>query len=357
MIGRGRRPLLCVALGSIAVATSLGCGALLGVEDISVVGDGGPRTSSDGAIAPGDDGGGSSEAGSADGGSTSFDAATLLEGFDGAVLRPGATFEAPGGRPVDIAIAGCTSVSFVVWGAGGGSASPGTGGAGGYAEAIFAPPSIERFSLTVATAGGAGTAGKGGFGGALGGGSGGAGTVGGAGGGGASTVKLVDGGVLLVAGGGGGACGDSSFGIGGNGGAGGGANAEPGSSVGGSAGSDRNGGGGATTSAPGVGASGATGGGAFVGGSGGAATADPQIGGGGGGGGWFGGGGGTGTPVDVSNGIGCGGGGGGSGFVSPLVTGTTISGTGATPANIAHPLYKKGVAMSDQAGAIFVQCK
>ncbi len=325
---------LGVLLGTIALSS--GCGIVIGLDKIK------PRLSADsGASDPlGSDA------------STVADAATAS---DGAVLPTDASAD---GAPCTACECpqscatrfttdthwtvppGCTAVTVLAWGAGGGAGftNASQGGAGGFVQGTFDTQPGQHLEIFVGRAGASAVSGA--AGGAPGGGQGGMGTNGGGGGGGLSGVFVnflpARGTAIVVAGGGGGGAGEGAndgAGLGGGG-------------IAGQLGGLRAGGSG-TSGGGGDGAGNGTAGGDPNGGNGGAGP----CGGGGGGAGIFGGGGGA-----SDQGGTCGGGGGGAGYVSSAVRGTDFQvGNAGLPANYKDPRCQ-GAGYAGADGAVLITC-
>lgn len=246
------------------------------------------------------------------------------------------TFSYTGSNQTFTVPSGCTSITIKAWGAGGGGASQGgaypyvtTGGGGGYASGVLAVSPGQQLTVIVGQGGG----GVGNFGFTpFGGGTAAGGIFYSGGGGGRSAVRLSGGTEVITAGaGGGGGYGNYSM-----------VAAVGGGSTGGQAMASLSlDGAGGTQSAGGAGGVASSGNGTagsqFQGGGG------P---GGGGGGGYFGGGGGG----LESGGCSCGGGG-GSSYAGGVFSGSTISGSGATPANSGDANYVAGVGVGGAIGS------
>lgn len=326
----------------LSVATSIvallalggGCGVVIGLDKIT------PRLAADAGIVAeaGIDGGVTADA-STDGGDVPVEA-----GVDGGTCTGcGCPQSCETRLSVDthwVVPAGCTSVTVLAWGAGGGAGETNAmqGGAGGFAQGTIDATPGATLEVVVGHAGE--NAILGGAGGAPGGGQGGVGTHRGGGGGGLSGVfgpgDVSRGAAILVAGGGGGGAGQGS--TDGLGLSGGGLTGEVGGSRAGQPGNNSSGG-----TAVGDGESG----GDPFGGRGG----DGTCGGGGGGAGILGGGGG---PSDTGGA--CGGGGGGAGFASNSVRGAGLmTGNGGLPPNYDKPRCK-GAGYSGADGAVILIC-
>lgn len=234
-----------------------------------------------------------------------------------------------------------------MWGGGGGNNAR-NGGGGGYSTGIYAFSKIASYTIVVgsgATNGLPGAYGGGGTGGTATGG-----TYGGGGGGFtgifSGTAASLASAIALAGGGGGPVVYEGGY-TGGPGGAGGGATGQTGQSGGSTAGfggtQSAGGGAGSPFDAQSVNP---TSGSALQGGNGGSVNSSDWVGGGAGGGGYYGGGGGAG------GGGTSGAGGGGSGYVGGLIGGTTLSGSGYTPANSSDS--QRGNAGNSQTDGSFI---